>query len=146
MKERLQAKLDEYTEVEHQEVYFEEDKEPINYIEQFMQDNDLQIWEEFWIEGHETKYHFEEDFILYSDTLLECDTKLFNLISGKLKPIKLEPQVDWDSMEGEWIEVSYDEINWSKRKLIIKYGGTYYCKDESEDRLARWTYARLIKE
>lgn len=80
----------------------DEETKPKNYIAKFMKDNGLEIGEEFGIDGKNERYHFGSDYILCSSLEFECPNKLQCLLAGELKPIKLEPQVDRDSMAGKY--------------------------------------------
>lgn len=129
----------------------------MNYIEQFMKDNDIKINEEFYVIDENGKkigglisiiFYFDKNMRL-NMKLVESDCRdvLRGLMSGecKIEKIPHKPKSVWDLKEGDeyWYitllgyveEVSYqsddEDIN------IIKAGNAFLTKEEAEFEVER---------
>lgn len=124
----------------------EEVYKPINYIEQFMKNNDLEVGVEFGIIGYGMVYKFTPEYKLITYNGLSVDSKLNRLLSGTLKLSKMEQPIDWDIMAGIEIEISNDGEQWYERKFICKLREYFMCENNLDEAPTAWKYARLIRE
>ena len=108
----------------------------MNYIEQFMKDNGIEVNEEFYITvegdkfthlGEVVKFHFTENLYLVADIItLDTGYELNNLLLGKYKIEKIpqKPKTVWDLKE----EDKYYYIN-----CYGEIDSTFYDCDEDVD-------------
>ncbi len=124
-----------------------------NYIAEFMHDNDLNIGEEFEIEGIKERYHFSSDYILCSSLEFEVPNKFQCLLAGELKIKKLPKQeyveVTNDVPRFTEIEVrNHDDEKWEKADFIVKSNrdtSFVYYAINAEERYGWFKQARMLK-
>lgn len=128
----------------------------MNYIEEFMKDNDIKIGEEFYIKHKGAiewarggvKYHFDENYFLVSE---EDDLKDFGhmnqLLTGscKIEKIKQKPKSVWDLKIGDEyyytdsagcvIVSSYDGHD--RDKMMIKFANAFLTRKEADFEVER---------
>ena len=125
----------------------------MNYIEQFMKDNDLKINEEFyiktkgykneWVRG-DVKYHFDENYFLISEEdKLKDYGRMNQLLTGfcKIEKIPVEPKTVWDLKYGDKYyylnhlgviyHSTYDRGTLFER-LVKEYGNAFLTWKEAE--------------
>lgn len=135
----------------------------MNYIEQFMKDNDIKIDEEFYVineEGekiknisddeHFLKFHFTEKLEFKSELInLICTKVLLSLMLGecKIEKIPQKPKTVWDLKSGDeyyYIDMcgNFDITTfgvgscWADKKMI-EIGNAFLTREEAEFEVER---------
>ena len=128
----------------------------MNYIEQFMKNNGIEVNEEFYINvegdkftylGEVIKFHFTENLYLVADIItLDTGYELTDLLLGKYKIEKIpqKPKSVWDLKIGdEYYYIDYyGEIystfdDCEEDVYIIKFGNAFLTREEAEHEVER---------
>ena len=126
----------------------------MNYIEQFMKDNDIEVNEEFYvIDENDKKIGGLISIIFYFDKNMRLNMKLVEsdcrdvfrgLMSGKCKIEKIpqKPKTVWDlknddeyyciNMYGSVSETTFSNDTRNEDEKIIKAGNAFLTKEEAE--------------
>ena len=126
----------------------------MNYIEQFMKNNDIEVNEEFYVindkgekctykYGTIMKFYFNDSLVLKSDSdVLSYDFTTVNLMTGKYKIEKIpqKQKTVWDLKEEDeyyYIDIcgcviitSYD--GYDMDKMMIEFGNAFLKEEEAE--------------
>ena len=131
----------------------------MNYIEKFMQDNDIKIDEEFYIvnlQGYriekfkDDRFHFGVSMFLFKKgTVLSQDDVLCELLLGSLKIEKIpqKPKSVWDLKEGDEyyyinafgsVDITiFSNDTHNDDEKIIKNGNAFLTKEEAKHEAER---------
>ena len=132
----------------------------MNYIEQFMKDNDIKIDEEFYVidekgekiknisdDEHFLKFHFTENLELKSELInLICAKLLLSLMLGrcKIEKIPKKPKSVWDLTEEDMYyyinlygEIDSTFYDCEEDVDIIKCGNAFLTREEAEFEVER---------
>ena len=132
----------------------------MNYIEQFMKDNDIEVNEEFYVineEGekiknisddeHFLKFHFTENLEFKSElTNLICTKVLLSLMLGRcrIEKIPQKPKTVWDLKEEDMYyyincygEIDSTFYDCEEDVDIIKCGNAFLTREEAEHEVER---------
>lgn len=131
----------------------------MNYIEQFMKDNDIEIDEEFYVvnknggrikKHEESRFYFGTSLFLFKkQSALSYDDLLCGLLLGNLKIEKIpqKPKTVWDLKEKDeyyfiniWGDVEIAKIRistYSTYKEIVELGNAFLTKEEAEHEVER---------
>ena len=129
----------------------------MNYIEQFMEDNDIEINEEFYVLNEnggrikkleESRFYFGTSLFLFKKgTGLPQDYVLCELLLGKyiIEKIPQKPKTVWDLKDGdEYYYIDYyGEIKSVVNECcdedlnIVEFGNAFFTKEEAEHELER---------
>lgn len=130
----------------------------MNYIEQLMKDNDIEVNEEFYVineEGekiknisddeHFLKFHFTEKLEFKSELInLICTKVLLSLMLGrcKIEKIPQKQKTVWDlkdgddyyyiNMCGDVVRTTFSNDTCEIDKRIIEFGNAFLTKEEAE--------------
>ena len=126
----------------------------MNYIEQFLKDNDIEINEEFYVVNlngdiiekfKDDRFHFGVGMFLFNKgTALPQDDVLCELLLGSLKIEKIpqKPKTVWDlknddeyyciNMYGSVSETTFSNDTRNEDEKIIKAGNAFLTKEEAE--------------
>lgn len=131
----------------------------MNYIEKFMQDNDIKIDEEFYIvnlQGYriekfkDDRFHFGVSMFLFKKgTVLSQDDVLCELLLGSLKIEKIphKPKSVWDLKNGDeyyYINMlcgvtrtTFSNDTYDTDKKIIEVGNAFLTREEADHEAER---------
>ena len=129
----------------------------MNYIEKLMEDNDIEVGEEFYIfydknrlgKVMETPLYFDEKLYLAGNAYCNCYIILRGLMTGeyKIEKISKKPKTVWDLKTGDeyyYIDMCGDVDITAFRngtyltdEKIIKIGNAFLTKEEAEFELER---------
>ena len=127
----------------------------MNYIKKLMEDNNLEVNEEFYIfydknrlgKVLETSLYFDEKLYLVGNDRANCYIILRGLMSGeyKIKKIPHKPKTVWDLKYGDdyWYINSFGHVRKTSYgleddfKRMIEFGNAFLTEEEAEHEIER---------